>query len=407
MDAIDAATILEKIETYLAAPPKTLRFDRAIEADFRRDRAAARGWQAYYGGLIAVLAFNVLLDAEYANHEIPAESAAAMLWASHLIVTIPCLLLIYAINKRRDAKLLELMMAAGYVLVTIGSVVINLHMAGDVAVYDAYTSVLILITCNLALPMSFVTATVGSAFSVTALVLGAAIHPGFAPEARTSLSLLYVVGAVMTLTANYRFELADRVNYLNVLRERMRNDDISRANALLSQMSRTDFLTGLPNRRDFDERLAEAMRQACRDGAALSLLVLDIDNFKLYNDVLGHPKGDRCLKKVAQAIAANIGADGAFVGRIGGEEFAVALPAISGETAAAVAERIREAIHALMIPHPGLGPQRQVTVSLGAASLNPDWPEDSASLVARADAALYRAKRGGRNRTEFDFRIVA
>lgn len=407
MDAIDAATTLEKIETYLAAPPKTLRFDRAIEADFRRDRAAARGWQAYYGGLIAVLAFNVLLDAEYANHEIPAESAAAMLCAAHLIVTIPCLLLIYAINKRRDAKLLELMMAAGYVLVTTGSVVINLHMAGDVAVYDAYTSVLILITCNLALPMSFETATVGSAFSVAALVFGAAIHPGFAPEARTSLSLLYVVGAVMTLTANYRFELADRVGYLNVLRERMRNDDISRANALLSEMSRTDFLTGLPNRRDFDERLAEAMQQARSDGAALSLLVLDIDNFKLYNDVLGHPKGDRCLRKVAQTIAANIDSNGAFAGRIGGEEFAVALPAVRAETAAALAERIREAIHALMIPHPGLGPQRQVTVSLGAASLNPDWPEDPASLVARADAALYRAKRGGRNRTEFDFRIVA
>lgn len=407
MNGVDATPILGKIDAYLAKPPITLFFDREIEAIFVRDRSAMRARQAYLAGLIAVLAFNVMLCVEYASGEIEPTAAVRVLVASHAIVTIPCLVFAAVLRRNASAKLRELLMALGYGLVTVGSVVLNQNLRGEAAVYDAFTSVLIPITCNIALPMAFVTAALGSAFGVAALTVSAFLHAGFSPDAQSAMATLYGAGAVMTLVANYRFELAERTNYLNYLRESLRNADIARANRHLTQLSRTDFLTGLPNRRDFDERLAVAVRRSCEEGRPLTVLVLDIDNFKLYNDVYGHLEGDGCLRRVAQAIAGAAASEGCFAGRIGGEEFAVALPGAEIETAGVVADRIRGAVRALKIQHRGLGDRRYVTISVGVAALNPLCPEEPVPLLARADAALYKAKRDGRDKIEIDLRSVA
>jgi diguanylate cyclase (GGDEF)-like protein len=162
----------------------------------------------------------------------------------------------------------------------------------------------------------------------------------------------------------------------------------------------------LSNRRDFDQRFAAAVRQACDEGGTLAVLMIDIDHFKLYNDALGHPEGDKCIRAVAEAIAATVGPSPNFAGRLGGEEFAVVLPEAGVEAASAMAGRLRSAVQALRIPHPALGERRIVSVSLGAACLNPACPEAPEALLARADAALYRAKRAGRDRAEFDLKVV-
>jgi diguanylate cyclase (GGDEF)-like protein/PAS domain S-box-containing protein len=168
------------------------------------------------------------------------------------------------------------------------------------------------------------------------------------------------------------------------------------AQIALEQLATRDGLTGLANRRCFDETLHAEWARALRQRQPLSLLMVDVDNFKAYNDAHGHLGGDECLKRIATAVASEMRAND-LVARYGGEEFAVILPNQSLKGAATVAERIRTRVEQLQVPN-ALMPGQLVTVSIGAATAVAS-PENSASdLVATADAALYRAKHMGRNR---------
>jgi diguanylate cyclase (GGDEF)-like protein len=168
------------------------------------------------------------------------------------------------------------------------------------------------------------------------------------------------------------------------------------AQIALEQLATRDGLTGLANRRCFDETLHAEWTRALRQRQPLSLLMVDVDNFKAYNDANGHLGGDECLKRIATAVASEMRAND-LVARYGGEEFAVILPNQSLKGAASVAERIRTRVEQLQVPN-RLTPGQHVTVSIGAATAIAS-PDNSASeLVAIADAALYRAKHMGRNR---------
>jgi diguanylate cyclase (GGDEF)-like protein len=171
------------------------------------------------------------------------------------------------------------------------------------------------------------------------------------------------------------------------------------ANQELKRLSSMDSLTGVANRRHFDESLAREWRRAQRNHNGLGLLLCDIDHFKLYNDSYGHQAGDQCLRRVAQAIAACADRGGDLVARYGGEEFAIILPDTSPEGAVVVAERVRRAIDALAITH-NAGEQGHVTLSVGVTFLfaGQESRNNPADLVLQADQALYRAKELGRNR---------
>jgi diguanylate cyclase (GGDEF)-like protein len=172
------------------------------------------------------------------------------------------------------------------------------------------------------------------------------------------------------------------------------------ANRQLQVLARQDALTGLANRRHFDEALEVEFARARREGAALSLIMIDVDRFKRFNDVYGHPAGDACLKAVAGALKGALLRPADLVARIGGEEFAVMLPGTQSAGARAVARRMREAARALRIVHDA-NPDKIVTISLGVASLAPGFDAQHAdSLVKLADAALYAAKEGGRDAVE-------
>ena len=170
------------------------------------------------------------------------------------------------------------------------------------------------------------------------------------------------------------------------------------ANARLEELSATDALTGLANRRRFDARLADEAQRAHRHGTSLALLLVDIDHFKLYNDHLGHPQGDRALQAVAAVLAQQGRRPGELVARIGGEEFALLLPQADAATALAVATRCQGAMATLALPHATSATAGHVTLSIGAAVLRLDEREDGDSLLRRADAALYAAKAAGRAR---------
>ncbi len=171
-------------------------------------------------------------------------------------------------------------------------------------------------------------------------------------------------------------------------------------NVRLAQLAVVDDLTGIANRRRFDESLGTAWRQARRDDKPISLLILDIDFFKSYNDAMGHPAGDICLRAVAQALATSVTRPHDLVARYGGEEFAVLLPETDAAGAAGVAKRCCRAVADLRLPHPQ-GVAGFVSVSAGGATYagGEGAPDE---LVAAADRALYKAKNKGRAQYQWE-----
>ena len=167
---------------------------------------------------------------------------------------------------------------------------------------------------------------------------------------------------------------------------------------LLRKMVFIDGLTGVFNRRCFDEQLATEWRRATRNASSLGLLMLDIDHFKRYNDRYGHQQGDDTLRQVASAIKACLLRPGDLVARYGGEEFACIVPATDFEGALGVSERIEQTVRSLQIPHADSDTAAVVTLSIGLALGQPRRDADPAALLALADAQLYHAKHSGRGR---------
>jgi diguanylate cyclase (GGDEF)-like protein len=187
---------------------------------------------------------------------------------------------------------------------------------------------------------------------------------------------------------------------LNILRditERKRTEQqLREAYDAVEALSITDALTGLANRRQFDQYFAAEWRRAMRDQKPLSLLMVDVDLFKLYNDTYGHLRGDICLKQIAEVAAEVVTRAGDLVSRFGGEEFAVVLPNTGNEGAMQVALKICEAMRNRRMPHSGTT-QGFMTVSAGCATAIPRIGQQAADLIGIADQALYTAKRNGRD----------
>ena len=165
----------------------------------------------------------------------------------------------------------------------------------------------------------------------------------------------------------------------------------------VERLAVVDTLTGLANRRRFDETLANEWNRNMRDGSPISLLMMDADCFKLYNDSYGHLRGDSCLKQIADSALEVVSRAGDLVARYGGEEFAILLPGTRHDGAMRVAEEIRGALRARSIPH-SANPHGIVTVSMGCATMIPSASEKPATLIEIADRALYTAKLRGRDR---------
>lgn len=179
-----------------------------------------------------------------------------------------------------------------------------------------------------------------------------------------------------------------------------RTRQLKRANELLVDLSYVDALTAVPNRRRFDDQFGEEWRRCLRAGSPISLVMIDIDSFKGYNDTYGHLAGDSCLKSVALCLADGLVRSGDAIARYGGEEFAVILPATEVAGALLVAEHLRRRVERLAIVNAASKAARVVTVSCGVASALPTVEQDPAELFRRADEALYRAKRSGGNATQ-------
>jgi diguanylate cyclase (GGDEF)-like protein len=213
---------------------------------------------------------------------------------------------------------------------------------------------------------------------------------------KAQIVIFYSLTTAAVLYARRTHDLYHYQLFLLKLKEEFRVSDVKTENLLLATYAYVDTLTRIPNRRHFDEVRAE-MERAATPPLPISFALLDIDNFKILNDRLGHLQGDQCLHGVAQAIEATIASKDVTLARYGGEEFVLVFPNTGLEAAVAAVEQIRAAILDLRQPNPG-SPTGFVTVSAGVATAD-TAPFDGQDLIRTADRALYRAKSSGRNRT--------
>ncbi len=186
-----------------------------------------------------------------------------------------------------------------------------------------------------------------------------------------------------------------RVDVTDIVRRGQELEDRVRQ---LMRESTTDGLTGLANRRHFDATLAIEWNRAARSQTAISLLMVDIDHFKKYNDHYGHQAGDRCLQQVALALESCVRRAGELVARYGGEEFVLLLPGSDVEEACETAQKCLDKMRDAALPHAASPDAQGVTLSIGVASIQPQPSSESVSMLNAADCAMYRAKTGGRAR---------
>jgi diguanylate cyclase (GGDEF)-like protein len=189
-------------------------------------------------------------------------------------------------------------------------------------------------------------------------------------------------------------QVAGAIHLARLLRE------LEAANRRLQELSMQDGLTGIANRRCFDQRIAEEWQRCAHDGAPLAMLMVDVDCFKALNDARGHLYGDECLRELAALCSGSVRDGGDMVARYGGEEFVVLLPGCPQDAALRVAEDLRVRVENLALEHPDSPVGAVITVSIGVGAVRPDQaaPATVDALIAAADAAMYAAKAHGRNR---------
>lgn len=200
------------------------------------------------------------------------------------------------------------------------------------------------------------------------------------------------------MVAAYLIELQHRKVFLQSILLEREKQELERANVSLRELSYEDGLTGIANRRFLDERLREEWGRALRHRYPVTLLMLDVDHFKAYNDSEGHQAGDRVLQRLGGLLEGMAQRPGDLAARYGGEEFVVVLPGTAGDDGRAMAERIRRRVMDLRIPHPASPVAEVVTVSVGVASTVPSSGSSARDFLAAVDRALYTAKEAGRNR---------
>jgi diguanylate cyclase (GGDEF)-like protein len=360
-----------------------LRFNGLLEKDFREFYIAQNLPRARLSGLIAL----ILVLAVTCIDLLLGSSTLGTLNTLRLGVLCPLLVILgVAISVPAAQRYYTEVVAVGVTL--IGFVVTYIAHLGALAgsSYVLAGLVLVVLYGCLFLGLLFnVGVAVATVMIATHFITGVAIGLPF--DALYYSTAILGGAAVIGGISTYNLEYALRTNFLET--------------RLLNELAERDGMTRLYNRRIFDDYMERLWRQSRREGTGVAIIFVDIDFFKLYNDLYGHQAGDDCLKRVAQCIARGAKRPFDFAARYGGEEFVLVLYGPPDDYARTVPEQIRRDVLELAIPHAGSQAAKHVTVSVGLALATPETGRSLAGAIQTADEALYQAKREGRNRVVF------
>ena len=360
-----------------------LRFNGLLEKDFREFYIAQNLPRARLSGLIAL----ILVLAVTCIDLLLGSSTLGTLNTLRLGVLCPLLVVLgVAISVPAAQRYYTEVVAVGVTL--IGFVVTYIAHLGALAgsSYVLAGLVLVVLYGCLFLGLLFnVGVAVATIMIATHFITGVAIGLPF--DALYYSTAILGGAAVIGGISTYNLEYALRTKFLET--------------RLLNELAERDGMTRLYNRRIFDDYMERLWRQSRREGTGVAIIFVDIDFFKLYNDLYGHQAGDDCLKRVAQCIARGAKRPFDFAARYGGEEFVLVLYGPPDDYARTVPEQIRRDVLELAIPHAGSQAAKHVTVSVGLALATPETGRSLAGAIQTADEALYQAKREGRNRVVF------
>lgn len=268
-----------------------------------------------------------------------------------------------------------------------------------------YITMLVITIITLALRLSTLTSAL-TCLAGGILGTGLALYHGAQPD--WALLGYYYMGALCVgIFVAWILERQELINFVQSLLLKQESAERDRLNRVLEQMSREDALSGLANRRHFNERLQQEWDRMQRDQNPLALLFIDVDHFKLYNDTYGHRAGDDCLASIGRALKSCAMRPGDLPARYGGEEFVIILPNTRVDGARDVGQRLLAAVDALTIPHRSSLTANNVTISVGLAVMMPSPEQTPQELVEAADAALYDAKHSGRHRLHIHKSAIA
>jgi diguanylate cyclase (GGDEF)-like protein len=360
-----------------------LRFNGLLEKEFREFYVQQNLPRARLSGLIAIILVLAVTCIDF----VAGSASSTSLNALRLGVLCPMLAVIgVAISLPAARRYYSEVAAVGVTLV--GFVVTYIsHVAalqGDSYVLAGLVMVILYACLFLGLLFNI-------AIGISAFLVGTHLVAGFVLELPMNelfyMTAMLGAAAVIGGISTYNLEHALRTNFLET--------------RLLNELAERDGLTGLYNRRIFDDFIRRIWRQSRREQQALAIIFVDIDYFKIYNDLYGHQAGDDCLKKVANSIARCAKRPFDFSARYGGEEFVLVLYGPPDDYARALPEQIRRDVLDLAIPHAGSDCERSVTVSVGLSLARAGSTRSLAGAIQTADEALYQAKREGRNRVVF------
>jgi diguanylate cyclase (GGDEF)-like protein len=374
------------VEDFLRAKHRGLKFPAWLEERFEIDTRPRRAQRLRAAMVPNAIIYNLFLIADW--FLIPDQFWLAALL--HAFVVTPWILLASWLAGKRISKLVREGSAASVPVIIVLQILCTFTRtsSADAGHYQYFVLLVMLFTNTVQrLPYRYAVAV-----STSIVVLqGAAI--AFSGQMSGAAAVIAVVtlavAAYLTLISNYYLERDARRSHLHALRDRLRHEQTDVA-------AKKDALTDLGNRHLLAAKIEEVWGKSNTADVSVAIIMLDIDHFKLFNDRYGHVAGDLCLKRVAACVSAELRNDADVAIRYGGEEILALLPDADMHGAVRVAERIRRAIEGLAVPHEGMGLPKIVTASLGVAAA-PIAIISAAELISAADAALYAAKRDGRN----------